>query len=307
MTCKHLFDITPLNPSFVDMDTENRFRYTIRPLESHQDYVACEELQAEAWQMPDYRDSVPAALLKVSQENGGVLLGAFDSRDQLVGFVYGILGMEDRADGRHLKHHSHMLAVKPEWRRSGLGIALKFAQREKLIAQGIELATWTFDPLQAVNARLNLIRLGAIARHYLVNAYGEMTDALNFGLPSDRFEVEWWVNSPRAQACAEGQRQEYEWNDEYCVLELAQDSRGLQKIRKVREMSAEAVLVEIPDDINEYKRADLELCKDWRMKTRDVFVQAFVDGLVAIGIAEKREEQRTRIAYVLTRDDIFAA
>lgn len=289
------------------MAEENEPRYTIRPLESHQDYVACEELQAEAWQMPDYRDSVPAALLKVSQQNGGVLLGAFDSHDQLVGFVYGILGMEDRADRRHLKHHSHMLAVKPEWRRTGLGIALKFAQREQLVAQGIDLATWTFDPLQAANARLNLIRLGAIARHYLVNAYGEMTDALNFGLPSDRFEVEWWVNSPRVQACSAGQRQEYEWNDEYCVFELVENPMGLQKIRKVREMPADAVLVEIPEDINAVKRADLELCQDWRMKTRDVFIQAFVDGLVAVGIAEKREDRRTRIAYVLTRDDIFAA
>lgn len=289
------------------MEQDNKFQYTIRPLEAWPEYVACEQLQAEAWQMPDYRESVPAALLKVSQQNGGILLGAFDSRDQLVGFVYGILGMEDHAEGRRLKHHSHMLAVRPEWRRTGLGLALKFAQREQLIAQGIELATWTFDPLQAVNARLNLVRLGAIARHYLVNAYGEMKDALNSGLASDRFEVEWWVNSPRVHACAEGQRVEYEWNDEYCIFDLAENTRGLPEIRKVSEMADDAVLVEIPEDINALKRADLELCKDWRMKTREVFLQAFVDGLVATGLAQKQEKGRSRVAYVLTREDIFAS
>ena len=42
----------------------------------------------------------------------------------LVGFVYGFPGFEN---GQGV-HHSHMLAVKPEYRSSNLGYKLKLAQ-----------------------------------------------------------------------------------------------------------------------------------------------------------------------------------
>lgn len=279
---------------------------TIRPLHAWDEYVACEELQAEVWQMPDYRESVPAALLKVSHQNGGILLGAFDTDDRLVAFVYGILGMEEHAGERILKHHSHMLAVKPEWRRSGIGVALKWAQRDEMLKQGIPFATWTFDPLQALNARLNLIRLGVLARRYLVNAYGEMNDALNAGMASDRFEVEWWVNSKRVRACVAGHRSREEWDDARLVFDVRENSRGWLQVRAARDIPSDRALVEIPDDIIALRRADLALAKDWRMKTRAVFIRAFEQGFVATGVAlTQRGGERIRVAYVLTRPQAF--
>ena len=62
-------------------------------------------------------------------------------------------------------------------------------------SQGIDLITWTFDPLEARNAWLNFGKLGAVCNTYLRNVYGNLQDGLNAGLPSDRLQVDWWIGS----------------------------------------------------------------------------------------------------------------
>jgi predicted GNAT superfamily acetyltransferase len=89
------------------------------------------------------------------------------------------------------------MGVLPELRRSGVGEAMKRFQRGYVRDQRIELITWTFDPLEGVNATLNIAKLRTIARTYQPNLYGTMLDNLNKGIPTDRFEVEWWLNHPR--------------------------------------------------------------------------------------------------------------
>ena len=61
------------------------------------------------------------------------------------------------------------------------------------------MATWTYDPLESGNAVLNIGKLGAVCRCYLRDLYGTMPDVLNAGLPSDRFEVAWWIESDRVR------------------------------------------------------------------------------------------------------------
>ena len=79
----------------------------------------------------------------------------------------------------------------------GMGFALKRAQWQMVRYQGIDRITWTFDPLLSRNAWLNITRLGAVCNTYLRDFYGKMADVLNQGLPTDRFDVDWWVNSQR--------------------------------------------------------------------------------------------------------------
>lgn len=162
----------------------------IRPLVTHGEIHAVEQLQRDAWGEPDI-DVVPLHMLLTPPRHGGLLLGAFDG-DRLVGFVFGFLGLT--ADGR-LKHCSHMAGVHPDYRDQGVGYALKLAQREHVLAQGLDLVTWTFDPLETRNAQLNFHKLGAICNTYIRNLYGAMRAAINAGPPSDRFEVEWWIRS----------------------------------------------------------------------------------------------------------------
>ncbi len=168
---------------------------TIRPLTTHNEIFAVEQLQRDAWGVPDI-DVVPLHMLITPPRHGGLLLGAFDG-ERLAGFVFGFLGLT--ADGR-LKHCSHMAGVHPDYRDHGVGYSLKLAQREHVLAQGLDLITWTFDPLETRNAALNFHKLGAVCNTYIRNLYGAMRAAINAGPPSDRFEVAWWIRSACKQA-----------------------------------------------------------------------------------------------------------
>jgi predicted GNAT superfamily acetyltransferase len=128
--------------------------------------------------------------------SGNVSWGAFDE-DRLIGFVLGWAGVDD--EGLHV--HSHMLAALPERRHRGVGYALKLAQRAQALDQRITLVRWTFDPLVARNAWLNIGKLGAVVDRFERDYYGAMTDDLNAGERSDRFMVRWELErspGPRA-------------------------------------------------------------------------------------------------------------
>jgi len=155
----------------------------IRPLAGWDDYAACLELQRVVWG-DDPRELVPPIMLEVTRRAGGVLGGAFDPAGGLLGFVYGIPAVRD---GRPA-HWSHLLAVRPGARRRGLGAALKGWQRDRLREAGIDRAYWTYDPLLAANAHLNLNVLGARAVEFVVDFYGDEVDD---GTGSDRLVVEW--------------------------------------------------------------------------------------------------------------------
>jgi predicted GNAT superfamily acetyltransferase len=275
---------------------------SIRPLKAWHEYLAAEELQRTVWQMPDWRDAVPANLMITVNKNGGLVLGAFEADGRLVGLAFGFIGMEG---AQHYKHCSHMLAVLPEYREQGIGILLKLKQREETLARGIDLMTWTYDPLQARNANLNLAHLGAIARRYVENAYGEMTDGLNAGLASDRFEAEWWLNAARVKTCVAGQPLVFDWDalvraGAQSVFRVSMDARGVPRIDDEAELRGEPLLLEIPASLSAVKAASPDLAREWRVRTRAVFQHAFAVGYAAVGFVFSTRGDHTRAAYVLS-------
>lgn len=281
---------------------------SIRPLKAWNEFLAAEELQRTVWQMPDFRDVVPANLLVAASKNGGLVLGAFAADGRLVGFAYSFIGIDDHGDKRRFKQHSHMLAVLPEFRAHGIGIQLKFKQREGAAAQGIDLMTWTYDPLQALNANLNLVRLGAIARQYVADAYGEMTDGLNAGLASDRLQVEWWLNAPRVKACAAGPPVSEGWDEllqagARQVFQVTIDGRGLPHVERENGLSGDRLLLEIPANLGAVKSASLELAREWRSCTRQAFQRAFAAGFAATAFVFTAAGPR-RAAYVLSSEPV---
>src|SRR5437660_8275172 len=172
-----------------DVSASRNFpRVEIRLVRSHDEFAACEAMSRDIWGAAE-RNVVPRELLLTIQLNGGLVHGAFAPDGRLVGFCFALLG---RRDGQ-LRLCSHQLGVIAELRGGGIGIALKKAQRADALRLGYELVTWTFDPLEARNAYINLHRLGCIARLYDRDHYGAMEDELNRGLPSDRLEAEWWL------------------------------------------------------------------------------------------------------------------
>lgn len=167
---------------------------TFRDLSGMAEFRAAEDLQREVWGAGDLPD--PADLMMVIQAEGGLVGGAFVA-GRLMGYVFGFPTRDPRVQ------HSHRLAVRAEARRLGLGVRLKFHQRDWCLTRGIATVRWTFDPLRVVNATLNIHRLGATSGTYLEDYYGEMA-GINSGLASDRLLVDWDLDSPVAAALAGG-------------------------------------------------------------------------------------------------------
>jgi predicted GNAT superfamily acetyltransferase len=169
----------------------------IRQCRGIEELRACVALQKEVWNFSD-ADLVPLRMFVVAEKVGGQVMGAFEG-ERMVGFALSIPGTRSG----HLYLHSHMLAVRKEYRNHGLGRRLKLFQREDALARGIELIEWTFDPLEIKNAYLNIEKLGAIARRYNINQYGITSSPLQGGLPSDRLIAEWWLKSTRVKTLLE--------------------------------------------------------------------------------------------------------
>jgi len=159
------------------------------PARTQDEIESVSSLQAEIWGSRQL--AAPSTLLKVISEAGGVVLLA-TAGDQPVGFAYGFVGRT--ADGvTYLRSHS--AGVLPEFRNSGIGRDLKLAQRQATLAAGMDRIVWTFDPSQVGNAHFNLRRLGATARGFQADYYGQRDEALSHGLPTDRLIVEWFLGT----------------------------------------------------------------------------------------------------------------
>ena len=162
---------------------------TIRHLTGWGEYQAVLTLQQEVWGV-DFADLVPASILKVSQRLGGVTAGAFAPDGRMLGFVFGITGTER---GK-LVHWSDMLGVRAEARDLGIGRRLKMFQRDALRPLGVSIVYWTYDPLVARNAYLNLEQFGTEVTEYVLDFYGARTSStLHEGLGTDRFVVAWHI------------------------------------------------------------------------------------------------------------------
>lgn len=283
----------------------------IVPLHSMEQMLQVEALQRAIWPSSE-TDIVPAHLLVTVAHNGGVLRGAMVG-ERLVGFVMGFLGTDEGSPGRpalaRLKHCSHMLGVLPEYRGQGVAYRLKCAQRQQVLEQGIRLVTWTYDPLLSVNAYLNIRRLGTICRRYRREVYGAMRDGLNEGLPSDRFEVEWWVTSNRVKQRIDQERKPLEFGHFLAggaqrINPAKLDEDGLPRpTPEAARPSAIVVLAEIPADFLELKERDVPLARDWRAHSREMFEACFAAGYMVTDFVLDRREPVPRSYYVLSHGE----
>jgi len=295
---------------------------SIEKLTTIQQFHQCEELQRQVWGLSD-TDVVPLHLLLTAQKNGGLVLGAFDKEGRMIGFLFGFLGARD-VPAEHLKHCSHMLGVLEEWRGRRVGYRLKLSQREHALAQRLELVTWTYDPLESLNAALNISKLGVVCHTYLRDFYGEMEDDLHVGLSSDRFQVEWWVASQRvalrlgsgqALRLSSGQAHRLANGGYRPSLDAALES-GAQLLNPATvgpeslvwpssaslEPTADAVLVEIPARLQAIKATDMALARLWRAHTREIFERCFAAGYTVTEFISQVRDELRRSYYVLQRD-----
>lgn len=284
---------------------------SIRPLGSERDFLQAEQLQQLVWPGSEL-DVVPSHLMRTVARYGGLALGAFD-RDRLTGFVLGFLGTDTESPERvamaRLKHHSHMLGVHPDYRNQGLGFQLKTAQRRAVLDQGIRLITWTYDPLESSNAYLNIRRLGVISSRYHRNVYGQMRDARNRGVPSDRLLVDWWITSARVKARVEQSRAPLDLAHYLSagapkLVSASLDEDGLPHPKR-GEQAADATfaLLEIPSQYQQIRQEEPDLAMQWRQITRDVIESAFAAGYLITDFLYLKQERFPRSYYVLSQGD----
>ena len=181
-------------------------------------------------------------LLRALSHEGGYVSGAF-LQGELVGASAGFLGRH----GDRLSLHSHVTGVSPRARGAHVGRALKLHQREWAASQGIEVVTWTFDPLVRRNAWFNIGRLGARPVEYLVDFYGPMPDPINAGDESDRLLMAWDVALPLPTEALE--------NDLHRAIAT-------------------------PSDIESLRGTDPAAARQWRMRLREDLSEPVAKGQV---------------------------
>lgn len=249
------------------------------------DMRALEDVQVRAWGYPD-REVLPATMFRIGAHTGAVVLAAYPAGEEgagapsslPLGLAYGFPALREG----QLWHHSHLLAVVPEWRGSGAAVALKLAQRERVLAQGLTRMTWTFDPLVARNARLNLGKLGARAVGYHPGWYalGEDREA---AFPADRLMAEWDLTrpvQPRPAPAPQGER----------ALEAEGDLPSSPRLH----LAGAAVLAEVPLWA---ERLPDPARRVWRHALREVLGGYLERGYAVTDLARQGE----RAFYVLTR------
>jgi predicted GNAT superfamily acetyltransferase len=240
---------------------------TIRDIATQAEYAACVALQRDTWGS-GFADVVPASILQVTQKVGGVTAGAFDKTGDLVGFVFGVTGVENG----DLVHWSDMLAVRATARNHGIGRRLKEFQRQAVMRLGVKVIYWTFDPLVARNAHLNFNVFGTTAVKYVRDMYGQSTGSdLHRGIGTDRLIVAWPV-----------------------------DEKKQAELRKTSAESHQPALrIEVPADIEPMLVQDAPRAREWRKATRTAFEAALGDGYRVDGF--RLDPANGRGFYLLSR------
>lgn len=266
----------------------------IKPLTEINDFNQCETLQRLVWGGGDL-GITPTHFFVASSHSGGLVLGAFVGAE-LIGFLNGFPAYlpenlsENLSEKRApLGFHSDMMAVLPEYRGQGIGKKLKWRQRDWCLARSLSWISWTFDPLQRKNARLNFEHLGVSVYEYRVNEYGELGGSLNGDLPTDRLLAHWDLLSKRVTMLANGVADTFSSKPSY-ALRSAKNKPTELKL----ELSAEHIMVATPESLNELLVKDKALALEWRLAVREVMQTYLAKGYIVRRFVDS--------AYILSKD-----
>ncbi|MFC4121367.1 GNAT family N-acetyltransferase [Nonomuraea zeae] len=244
----------------------------VRELTDPADFIAAERLLAQVWSTGLGHTPLPRELLCALSFSGAYTAGAYHG-ERLVGVAAGFLA-DDRPHGGAVHLHSHITGVVPIVRSRQVGFALKLHQGAWALGRGIELISWTFDPLVSRNAHFNLHKLRAGARRYLVDFYGEMSDQVNSGWGSDRLLAEWRpaeIRTPQHLDIGNG-----------VPVAVVLDRGAHEEPRPRWSDDASLIACRLPQDIEHLRRIDAELAVRWRYAVRQTLQRALAENFQII-------------------------
>lgn len=261
------------------------YMITIRKLTTIAELEMVQQLDIEVWD----GSPIPIHQTATAIKNGGIIMGAFDG-NHLIGFNYGFAGFKE---GK-VYLCSHMMGIASQYRAQGIGEALKREQRNVAIEYGYDMMKWTYDPLETRNGYLNLTKLRAVCDTYIENCYGKMQDGLNKGLPSDRFEVSWYLTSDYIN-----KNTLWDLSKATIIAHVQLNEQGLPVLNQWNlnhTLDASAYLLPVPKNFQGIKASNPELALDWRMKTRHIFQTLFSKNYVAVQL--ERDENLHHYVFV---------
>ena len=280
----------------------------IRPATNMDDIRQIETVQLLAWGMPDI-EVIPCRFMHAVEHNGACLLAAYDG-SKVVGFAFGLLGLSAVINPKIaekaglLQMYSAISGVLPDYQLSGVGYRLKMAQRDFALANGIRLITWTYDPLESRNGYFNVNKLGVICGRYLRDFHGDM-GGINAGLPTDRFHVDWWLDSQQVHHLVGGQqivgrRATLLVENSEIINRAAFDEGGLATPpADFSRSDSPHLLVEIPADFQRLKSRNMALAIAWRQHTRQLFEHTFASGYQVTGFVRWADAEGFERSYYL--------
>ncbi|MHA1347396.1 MAG: GNAT family N-acetyltransferase [Candidatus Heimdallarchaeaceae archaeon] len=251
-----------------------------KELTDYSEYNQIESIQINAWGFPD-REIVPKRIIYATHRSGGVVIAAYLNQE-IIGYVWGWIGHDD-SHGKFI--YSHHNAVVKKHQNKKHGIQLKLEQRKWALKRNFKTINWTFDPLQSKNCYINLHKLGAICNTYKVKYWGDMHDELNIGIDTDRFYCNWLIDSSYVK-----KRLNKEFNDYTEIINNScnhsiktTSNNGVLKIEELDLDIQETILfAEIPINITEIMKHNIELAIEWRTETRKILTHYFNKGYSVI-------------------------
>jgi chorismate synthase len=316
----------PLEKTVTVRDRAFLLRVETSPTSS--DYAMYEALREEVWGFPEDHMSSERNMMceNVFHEGGSLFIGAFTERpgggfapeaEHLVGFVYGFVGVRDKAigfrDPKNLRFYAQYAGVRKAYQSYGLGLLLKEYQREMVLdLLGVSTIICTYDPLTGVNASRNVHHFGMDVLEYRIATYGEYGGLLNRrDVATDRFLMSWDLERT-------GGRPGYDLETALAAprpvrtaLRRVAGKSGELELEVVTgtdpSLASDPVVVPIPLDfyrmLQETDVADAEVRRipvDWRAATREVFLALFARGYRVVDFL-KADARLPANRYVLAR------
>lgn len=251
----------------------------VRPMNDVAELAQAEALLARVWRHAPGSVEVDISMLMALARTGHYVVGAF-RHDTLVGATVGF-----RCEPFPVTLYSHVTGVLREAAMSGTGTALKLYQRMWCLERGMTGVRWTFDPLQARNARLNVHRLQARSVQFSPDYYGMLRDGLNADHGSDRLLVHWDLT------VFGGRRPDFDaGRTAPAVVQVGAEGEPLC----TDVPTATHCRVHIPSDIDALRAHHPELAHRWRATVGAVLAELFERGWQVVDFD-------TSSAYVLRR------
>jgi predicted GNAT superfamily acetyltransferase len=261
----------------------------LRELDTLAEMEAANRLFDEIWQPDPANPVLTLELIRALTKAGSYAAGAYDlDSGTMIGACVGFFGPPHDAE-----LHSHIAGVVPAGLARSVGFALKLHQRAWALRHGVTAISWTFDPLVRRNAYFNMVKLGARPVEYLRNFYGEMNDAINSGVDSDRLLIRWDLRSELAVAASTRQpspASAAQERERGAVVALSADAGGRPVVALATTglpvadgSGARTLLVGVPADIEGLRIADPEAAGMWRVALRDVLAPAMAAGARVTG------------------------